>query len=378
MNAAAPPMIESLRIRGFRSLDDIELSGLSPATVLIGPNGSGKSNILRFLAMLHYILRNRALGQFVERQGGAADQLFDGEESADRITGEVTLKIGCGRYDYRFALEYAHPDRFYFGDEAFRHRGDGCPFASGWQNLDSGHLESNLVLAAQSREFPHLDQAAAAEIVSVLSGCIVYQFHNTDDRSYFKRSCDVSDNNVLRNRGSNLAAVLYRMEREDYRRYERICGYIGRILPGFARFDLEENQGKVALRWQNDWSNYGFGAHLTSDGSLRLFALITLLNLPPEMLPPVILLDEPELGLHPAGISLIGGMIRSLSTQKQIIIATQSPRLVDTFGLDQTFVLELRKGRTEVHKYAAAEYQDWLDDYATGELWEKNLLGGRP
>ena len=141
---------------------------------------------------------------------------------------------------------------------------------------------------------------------------------------------------------------------------------------------MEDKQGKVALRWQNDWSNYGFGAHLTSDGSLRLFALITLLNLPPEMLPSVILLDEPELGLHPAGISLIGGMIRSLSTQKQIIIATQSPRLVDTFGLDQTFVLELRKGRTEVHKYAPDDYLNWLDDYATGELWEKNLLGGRP
>ena len=250
MNAAAPPMIESLRIRGFRLLDDIELSGLSPATVLIGPNGSGKSNILRFLDLLRYMLRYRALGRFVERQGGAAAQLFDGEESADRITGEVTLKIGCGRYDYRFALEYAHPDRFYFGEEAFRHQGDGRPTDKGWQDLGSDHLEANLVLAAQSGEFPHLDRAAAIEIVNVLSGCIVYQFHNTDDRSYFKRSCDVSDSNVLRDRGSNLAAVLYRMEREDHRRYERICRYIARILPGFARFDLEENQGKVALRWQ--------------------------------------------------------------------------------------------------------------------------------
>ena len=378
MMSAAPPMIESLHIRGFRSLEDIELSGLSPATVLIGPNGSGKSNILRFLDLLRYMLRYPGLGRFIERQGGAADQLFDGEESADRITGEVTLKIGCGRYDYRFALEYAHPDRFYFGEEAFRNRGDGRAAANGWQDLGNDHREANLVLAAQSGEFPHLDRAAAAEIVKVLRTCEVYQFHNTDDRSHFKRSYYVRDSNRLRTNGGNLAAVLYRMEREDLRRYERICRYIGRILPGFARFDLEENQGKVALRWQNDWSNHGFGAHLTSDGSLRLFALITLLNLPPEMLPPVILLDEPELGLHPAGISLIGGMIRSLSTQKQIIISTQSPRLVDTFGLDQTFVLELRKGRTEVHKYAPDKYQDWLDDYATGELWEKNLLGGRP
>lgn len=374
----APPMIESLHIRGFRSLEDVKLSGLPPATVLIGPNGSGKSNLLRFLNLLHYTLRHQQLAQFVARQGGAADQLFSGEAGADRIAAEVTLKIGGERYDYRFVLEYAHPDRLYFSEEAFRRRDDGHPADQGWQDLGSGHREANLVLAAQSNEFPHLDQAAAAKLANVLGRCLVFQFHNTDDRSYFKRSCDVSDSNGFRKQGSNLAAVLYRMEREDQRRYARICRYIGRILPGFAHFDLEEDQGKVALRWQSDWSSRSFGAHLTSDGSLRLFALVTLLNMPAETLPPVILLDEPELGLHPAGISLIGGMIRSLSTQRQIIIATQSPRLVDTFDLDQTFVLELRKGRTEVHRYAPSEYQHWLSEYAPGELWEKNLLGGRP
>ena len=376
--SAAPPMIESLRVRGFRSLADTELSGLPPAAVLIGPNGSGKSNVLRFLNLLRYMLRHRRLGRFVERQGGAGDQLFGGAETTDRITAEVTLKIGCERYDYRFVLEYAHPDRFFFGEEAFRRRSNGYLVANGWQDLGSGHREANLVLAAQSREFPHLDQSAAAEIVPVLRRSVVFQFHNTDDQSPFRQNCDVSYGDRLFIHGGNLAAVLYRMEREDFRRYDRICRYIGRILPGFAGFDIEENRGKVALRWQNDWSDYSFGAHLTSDGSLRLFALVTLLNMSPEMLPDVVLLDEPELGLHPAGVSLIGGMIRSLSTQKQVIVATQSPRLVDAFELDQTFVLELRKGRTEVHQYAPDKYRHWLDEYATGELWEKNLLGGRP
>ena len=372
--SAAPPMIESLRVRGFRSLADIELSGLPPAAVLIGPNGSGKSNVLRFLNMM----RPRWLGRFVEREGGAGDQLFGSAETTDRITAEITLKIGGERYDYRFVLEYAHPDRFFFGEEAFRRRSNGHPAANAWQDLGSGHREANLVLAAQSREFPNLDRAAAAEIVRVLRTIVIFQFHNTGSLSGFRRNCDVWDCNVLRTNGGNLAAVLYRMEREDFRRYDRICRYIGRILPGFAGFYIEENQGKVALRWHADWSDYSFGAHLTSDGSLRLFALVTLLNTPPEMLPDVVLLDEPELGLHPAGISLIGGMIRSLATQRQVIVATQSPRLVDAFELNQTFVLELRKGRTEVHQYAPDEYRHWLDEYATGELWEKNLLGGRP
>ena len=376
--SAAPPMIESLRIRGFRSLEDVELSGLPAAAVLIGPNGSGKSNILWFLVLLWYMLRHRSLEPFVAWQGGAGDQLFSGAASTDRIAAEVTLKIGSERYDYRFVLKFAHPDRFLFGKEQFRRRSDEHSGGNGWQNLGSGHREANLPLVAHSDEFLHLDHAAAAAILQVLRQCVVFQFHNTDARSELRRNADVEDGNLLQDHGGNLAAVLYRMERADLRRYERICRHIGRILPGFAHFDLEENAGKVALRWQADWSSYSFGAHLTSDGSLRLFALVTLLNMPPEKLPPVILLDEPELGLHPAGISLIGGMIRSLSTRKQIIIATQSSRLVDDFGLDQTFVLELQKGRTQVRRYAPKEYRRWLDKYSTGELWEQNLLGGRP
>ena len=374
----APPMIESLRVRGFRSLADVTLSGLPAATVLIGPNGAGKSNLLRFLDLLLYMLRHRRLGRFVERQGGAGDQLFGGAVATDQIESEITLKIGGAWYDYRFVLEYGHPDRFFFSAEAFRHRSNELRSASRWQDLGNGHREANLPLAEHFREFSHLDQAAAAEIVKVLRNCVVYQFHNTDDHSYLRQNADVTEGNVLRINGGNLPAVLYQMEREDRRRYERICRYIGRILPGFAHFDLEENQFKVALRWQSDWSDHSFGAHLTSDGSLRLFALITLLNMPPDKLPAVILLDEPELGLHPAGISLIGGMIRSLATRKQVIVATQSPQLVDAFGLDQIFVLELRKGRTEVRRYDPEEYRHWLDEYATGELWEQNLLGGRP
>ena len=400
--SVASPMIESLRVRGFRSLEDVALSGLPAATVLIGPNGSGKSNLLRFLYLLHYMLRYRDLGRFVEKQGGAGEQLFGGpastyqiaaetvrrrghkagfsEEpvSSHRITAEITLKIGGEWYDYRFALEYAHPDHFFFGREAFRHRSNEHYAANGWQDLGRGHREANLPLAGQPGEFSHLDRAAATEILQVLRTCEVYQFHNTDALSYLRRNADVRAGNRLRTHGGNLAAVLYQMEREDRRRYERICRYIGRILPGFAQFDLEENHGKVALRWHADWSNRRFGAHLTSDGSLRLFALITLLNMPPEKLPAVILLDEPELGLHTARVSLIGGMISSLATRKQVIVATQSPQLVDDFGLDQIFVLELRKGRTEVRRHNPEEYRHWLDEYATGELWEKNLLGGRP
>jgi predicted ATPase len=169
------------------------------------------------------------------------------------------------------------------------------------------------------------------------------------------------------------------LEREDIKRYERICQHISRVLPVFDRFQIEESYGKVLLRWKAKGTDKTFGAHLTSDGSLRFFALVTLLNLPPEMLPDVLLLDEPELGLHPTAIALVGGMIKALAEERQVIVATQSPLLVDAFGLDEIFVLELQDGRTEFCKLAPDDYRVWLDDnFKSGELWQKNLLGGRP
>lgn len=132
------------------------------------------------------------------------------------------------------------------------------------------------------------------------------------------------------------------------------------------------------MRWKAKGTDKTFGAHLTSDGSLRFFALTTLLNLPPEMLPDVILLDEPELGLHPAAITLVGGMIQALGRDRQVIVATQSPLLVDTFSLNELIVLELQDGETKIRRLDPNEYQHWLKEYTTGELWQKNLLGGRP
>ena len=377
MNSAVP-MIEALRIRGFRSLADIGLTDLTSATVLIGPNGSGKSNIFQFLHLLHHMLSRRRLAQFVERQGGADAQLFGGRHATDRMAAEITLKANETRYDYRFTLEYADPDRLHFAEEAFRCRTGKGREATQWHDLGSAHREANLVLAAQSNEFPHTDRTAAAAIVSVLGQCVVHQFHNTGYRSTIRRGARLQANGRLDFQGGNLAAVLYRMEREDRKRYERICRYMRRILPGFDHFDMKEHGGRTALRWQSSWRNHGFGAHLASDGTLRMFALVTLLNSAAQTLPDVVLLDEPELGLHPAAVTLIGSMMKSLAVRKQVIVATQSPLLVDLFSPEQIRILELRHGRTEIREFDPTEYEQWLEDYATGELWQRNLLGGRP
>ena len=384
-----PSMIEYIRIRGFRSLADVELEGLPGAVVLIGANGSGKSNFIRFFEMLSWMLRSRRLAEFVEMQGGADDQLHGGNHLTQRIEAEIRLRTEAGRNDYRFTLSRAHPDRFFFSEESFRFirtasqtktfQQSNLRMEASWEHLGKGHQEAEIVKAAQSHEYHGVNNTTARVIVNLLRSCSVYQFHDTSDTSAFKKRWDAEDNNYLRSYGGNLAAVLFRLEREDIKRYELISQHISRVLPVFDRFHIEESYGKVSLRWKAKGTDKTFGAHLTSDGSLRFFALVTLLNLPPEMLPDVILLDEPELGLHPAAIALVAGMIKALAKDRQVILATQSPLLVDAFGLDEIFVLDLQDGRTEFRKLSPDDYQVWLNDnFTPGELWQKNLLGGRP
>lgn len=380
-----PTMIESVTIEGFRSLADVQvdlpgsLEEPRPA-VLIGANGSGKSNFIRFFEMLSWMLKTRQLGEFVAKEGGADDQLFGGNSHTPRMTAKVVVRTSQGRNAYQFALSHGHPDRFLFTEERFRFsRDDGHGAEANWQPLGSGHVESRLVEAAQSVETLGVNPKTAHVIVNLLRNCSVYQFHDTSDTSNIKKKWDVEENDRLRSHGGNLASILHRLEHQDIERYEAICHHISRILPGFDRFAIEEQHGRVILRWRSKWTGKTFGAHITSDGSLRFFALVTLLNLPPEMLPDVILLDEPELGLHPAAVVLLGGMIKSLSKQRQVVVATQSPLLVDAFDIEEIMVLELREGRTNFQRLEPNEYRIWLDDsFTTGALWQKNLLGGRP
>ena len=374
------PRIERVHIRGFRSLADVEFLPGAGANVLIGANGSGKSNFVHFFNMLSWMLKSRQLAEFIGREGGADDQLHGGNDTTPRLDAEIAIRTGTGRNDYQFSLAFAHPDQLLFTKEAFRYSRDDFDTEAAWNYLDSGHREARIVEVGQAHGVGALGSSAqtARTVTYLLRNCRAFQFHNTGTTSNFKKSWDAADHAYMRTDGGNLAAILHWLEREDLHRYDLICRQIQRVLPGFDRFQIEEQYGKVALRWRSKLSDKTYGAHLTSDGSLRFFALATLLNLAEEMLPSVLLLDEPELGLHPMAIALVGDMIRSLAKNRQIIVATQSPLLVDVFDLDQVFVLEIQDGCTELRRPDADQLRTWLDEFSVGELWQKNLLGGRP
>lgn len=369
--------IESIHIKGFRSLADVKVDNLSNPMVMLGINGAGKSNILRFLELLQKMCHHQ-LGEFVQQQGGADDQLFGGRRVTQQIEAAISFHTALGSSRFSFTLRHGNPDQFTVMDEQFR-------FALREDRKGESQRVQLSILERCGPEsgFFNASKSPTAKVerkmvADMLGDCISYQFHDTSDASPIKTRWDMEDNHRLLGHGGNLASILIRLKENDISRYDMICKHIGRVVPEFQSFQLEANYGKTLLRWKAKATDKTIGAHLTSDGSLRCFLLITLLNLPDDMLPSIILLDEPELGLHPFATSLISNMIKSLSHRRQVIVATQSPHFVDAFGLENIVVLEMRDGRTETKRFNEKDFSEWLDDHSTGQLWWSHLLGGYP
>ena len=361
--------IRSVTIEGFRSLKNIQSLELPQLTVLIGANGAGKSTLIRFFEMLSWMLKARNLQEFVLRHGGGDDQFFMGARKTPRIHVELCLDTEKGQNDYRFDLTHISAgDTVMVMNEAYRYSAHDIPTKAKWTEIDAVGKESSLL------EKKH---KTAQTIVNLLRQCSTYQFHDTSINAAIHNRWDVTESFRLRSDGGNLAAVLLDLRNTDSKRYELIVKQIARVLPAFKDFVLDDEAGKVLLRWVGRQSDKIFGSHLTSDGSLRLFCLLTLLNLPPDRLPDVMFFDEPELGLHPHAITLVAEMFKRLSKKRQIFIATQSPYLVDCFELENIIVASANNGETVLRNLPRAQYQEWLDDeYQISDIWLKQTVGG--
>lgn len=361
--------IRSVTIEGFRSLRDIQSLELPQLTVLIGANGAGKSTLIRFFEMLSWMLKAKSLQEFVVRHGGGDDQFFMGARKTSRIHAELCLETAAGYNDYRFDLAHLSAgDTVMVMNEAYRFSDRSRSTKAPWIELGQVGKESGL-----------LDQRnkTAITITNLLRQCSTYQFHDTSINAAIHNRWDITDSFRLRSDGGNLAAVLQDLLVTDAKRYELIVKQIRRVLPTFKNFVLEEEAGKVLLRWIGNQSEKVFGSHLTSDGSLRLFCLLTLLNLPPDRLPDVMFFDEPELGLHPHAITLVAEMFKRLSMKRQIFIATQSPYMVDCFELENIIVASANNGETVLRNLPREKYQEWLDDeYELSGIWLKQAVGG--
>lgn len=361
--------LDAITLKGFKTIRELKDFKPRPLTVLIGPNGAGKSNFISFFRMMRRALEDQNSLQFyVSQQGGASTLLHDGPDETQEIEAALTIQTDAGESQYAFRLVFAAGDILVFANEQYAVPGRG----HSWISVGvGGHRSPKIIDQASQEESAHV-------VLDLLQKIVVYQFHNTSDTARIRRKWGTYDNRWLKEDAANIAPFLLRLKEDDNRCYQRIVDTIRLILPFFSDFVLEPRHEHLLLNWRERNSDRVFSVSQASDGILRVISLVTLLLQPEQDLPNVLILDEPELGLHPYAINVVGGLISAVSTKVQVIVATQSTALVDCFEAEDIVIVE-REGRSSTFRQLNAEdLKEWLEDYSLSELWEKNVLGGRP
>ena len=396
--------LDKISLSNFKTVCELEDFEPGALTVLIGPNGAGKSNFISFFDMMSRSLSDEsAFPNYVAERGGASKLLHDGPSATDYISAIIELGTPNGKNHYCFYLHYAAGDALFFSREHHQHhpRQDGDE-AVDWFGIELEDPiyrdgdEHNPGEIRTGLQFPglliHADYDAPAAVTrDFFRGITPYQFHNTSAVARMRTKWRVSDNRRLKSDAANIAPMLLRLKERESGRYRRIVDTIRLILPFFSDFELEPDYGYLLLAWRERHSDEIFDVSQASDGMLRVISLVTLLLQPEDSLPDVLILDEPELGLHPYAINVIGGLIRAASTKTQVIVATQSAAMVDCFDPEDVVVVGreecavesdghiVGEGRATVFRRLDSDsLSEWLEDYSLSELWEKNVIGGRP
>jgi len=363
-----------LHIEGFRSMKNADIP-LGPLNVMIGANGAGKSNLIDFFRMLNYVLTRGFQDPYLRERGPASAILHFGPKVTGVIRAELTFATDAGENFYRFTLADSAGDRLTFTKEEvqFRRRDAERP---GQPVSLIQHPSDNSGLTELWAE----NDATARFAKGFLQRCRVYQFHDTSVTSHLRDYTPGDQDRHLYADGGNLSAVLMSLREEAGEDYAAIVRTLQAVLPWFDDFVLEpEGRNGVLLRWRMvGRTEYLLGPSQLSDGSLRIMAMIALLLLPPERLPDVIILDEPELGLHPAAEQVISGLIRNASRHCQVILSTQSASFIDHFAADDILTVENQGGASVFTRQSHENLKNWLERYTLSDICNKNLIGGRP
>ncbi|MEI7867948.1 MAG: AAA family ATPase [Candidatus Methylumidiphilus sp.] len=366
-----------IELAGFKSISSLSLD-LRDINVLIGANGSGKSNLISFFRLLNSLC-TMSLQEFIGLAGGANSHLYFGVRQTPLMEGKLTFSSNTGKYLYHLRLAHGAGDRLVFLEESIQfYQNYRSQKTAPIFSLGAGHFESLLPSAKSTVEDKPLPPKIALSILGSLRGWQVFQFHDTSAKARIKQSGYIGDNKFLHADAGNLAAFLLYLRETAQDNYQDIVKTIQRVLPSFKDFVLEphETARTVILNWHPIFGDEVFGSHQLSDGSLRFMALCTLLLQP--KLPSLILLDEPELGLHPYSIELLAGLIRSASTKTQIILSTQSVTLANQFSWQDIVVVDYQNNASVFRRLQEEEVKSWLVQYDIGDLWAKNLIGGTP
>ncbi|MGW4031893.1 AAA family ATPase [Streptomyces sp. NPDC004838] len=360
-----------ITVSGYKSVVQAELD-LGPVTVLVGPNGAGKSNFIGAVELLGHIA-DHDLRMEVGRRGGAEALLHGGAKA----TAPIRLRVEAGKNSlinvYEAVLVPAAEGDLIFESETLQFH-DSRHHRQPWsREIGRGHRESKLT--GKVLEGPV--GGAAEHTLEILRGCRVFHFHDTTSGAPVKQAGYASDSDVLKPDAGNLAAFLLGLQQGYPAAYQKIVRTVRSVAPFFRDFVLaEDTSERVRLRWKQTDSDTVFPAGALSDGTLRFICLTTLLLQPDP--PALLVLDEPELGLHPFAISVLAELLHSVTRKSQVLVATQSVTLLDQFDIGELVVAERVHGSTQLRRPDSDALETWLEEYSLGDLWLKNLLGGRP
>jgi len=359
--------IKAIKIRGFKSIRDLDLP-LNSLNVLIGANGSGKSNFISLFNLLNRIIEER-LQVFVAQAGGPDSLLHYGRKTTDKLE----VKIDFPPNSYEFSLIPTQDNSLIFDEET-------CYFHDPKYEIpckvDLGGGQKETALNSNDVEW---GQGVIEHVLNSIESWIIYHFHDTSPSSLMKQKGNLDDNLMFRADAANLAAYLFLLREKHRQHYDNIVATVQLAAPFFDDFILRPdplNPRMIQLEWREKASDTYFNAHALSDGTLRFICLAVLLLQPHP--PSLILLDEPELGLHPYAINLLADLLKSAATHTQVIVATQSVTLVNQFDYPDIIVVEREDRQSVFRQLKGEDMEHWLDEYGLGDLWEKNVIGGRP
>ena len=361
--------LDKLTVKGFKSIKDLTDFELTHLNIIIGGNGAGKSNLISFFRMLRALVDGN-LNRYVKDNGGAGDLLFNGRKH----TKQWSLKL-CSVPEVSGSSCPPHPMtpvhwkmKHAFSVEAPRAGGN-------WETVENGKSQMVAEVLKDTG-----DAKYSKPVYEAISSWQIYHFHDTSSTAAMRHYEIVQDNMALRTDAANIGPFLLKLKKEQTRAYNEILNAVRMVTPFFDDFLLEPREAgsklEVNLSWTQKGSDYPMQPYHFSDGTIRFICLATALLQPDP--PSTIIIDEPELGLHPAAISILGELIEVASQNTQVIVATQSPALIDQFAIKDIVVVNREDGASTFKRLKEKDFSVWLENYSVGELWTKNVIAGGP
>ena len=388
--------VSSLTIVGYKSIRDLSDFKLNDLNVLIGANGAGKSNFISLFRLLNEMYEQN-LQIYVQTQGGPDALLHFGRNTTEQLHAEFYF----GLNGYQFDLIPTADNRLIFKNE-------DTWFGGGSMNMPVKIKGGNShVIGSGNNEskLKETNDTFAEYVRPAIQRWRVYHFHDTSHTAKVKQLHHVNDNLLLKTDAANLAAYLRMLKNKHFAEYQRIVDTIRLVAPFFGDFVHRPGEPDyIELEWtQRGRPDTPFKAHLLSDGTLRFICLATLLLQPIGLIPKTILIDEPELGLHPYAISILADIFKQVtltsnsvnsphphsqklskfldptrSNSRQLIVSTQSVELVNELSPEDVIVVDYEDDASIFRRFSQDELSGWLEEYSMGELWKCNILGGRP